>query len=86
MDYLFLSQGDLRTLTRERVRALEADHFRLYLTLTEATGEQRAVIEKDMAEVERRIAAHVTEVTDTPDAPATTEGTDPLTDGDETDT
>lgn len=85
--YHLLTPTDQETLVQERVRALEADHFRERMLYTEsATEDERLTHEQNARELERRIQLHLVPEAATREIPAATDGIDPLTDGDETDT
>jgi hypothetical protein len=59
VEYLTLSAANLESLARDRVQALEADHYRSQLLLAEAgTDEERTAITAQLRELERRIRVH----------------------------
>lgn len=57
MEYAELTDEHRKTLRRERVLALESDHFRTQLILAEGGDENGGLLEK-CAELERRIEVH----------------------------
>ncbi|MBC8091370.1 MAG: hypothetical protein H7Y15_05400 [Pseudonocardia sp.] len=66
MRYETLDESDLHVLARERVHALEADHFHWQLRLAEAVEPAEQVeIERKLTELARRIGVHTVEDTDT---------------------
>lgn len=63
MDYLYLSDTDCDALRKQRILALESDHYRLGLLIAEASDPGRcAELAAQQAVLEQAIAVHTEEV------------------------
>lgn len=59
MNYHELAPGDYANLRRQRLLALEADHYKLALLIEESNDDDEiAQLHTRQGEIERRIAAH----------------------------
>ena len=67
MEYTQLTSTDFAGLRRERIVALEAEHYRLGLLIDElSNGDARAQLLDQQADIERRVGVH-SALTDVPD-------------------
>jgi hypothetical protein len=69
--YHTLTEPDLHTIARERVRELETAHFAHHLKLAEALDPaEQAALQHAITDLERRIQLHLTETPPESDNPA----------------
>lgn len=63
MNYTELTPDHCQTLRRERILALESEHFRTRLKVAELRGDDPTELYAHMTDLERRISAHAVAAT-----------------------